>query len=38
VSRYKATNDPSALGATFKKFQERYQDSAWAKKASVWGH
>jgi TolA-binding protein len=38
VSRYKATNDPSALGATFKKFQERYKDSTWAKKASVWGH
>ena len=38
VSRYKATNDPSALGATFKKFQDRYKDSTWAKKASVWGH
>jgi TolA-binding protein len=37
VSRYKATNDPAALGATFKKFQERYKDSTWAKKASVWG-
>ena len=36
VSRYKATNDPSALGATYKKFQERYSDSTWAKKASVW--
>jgi TolA-binding protein len=38
VSRYKATNDPSALGATFTKFQQRYQGSTWAKKASVWGH
>jgi hypothetical protein len=37
VSRYKATNDPSALGATHQKFQQRYQDSTWAKKASVWG-
>ena len=37
VSRYKATSDPSALNATFKKFQERYTDSTWAKKASVWG-
>jgi TolA-binding protein len=37
VSRYKATNDPSALAATFTKFQERYTDSTWAKKASVWG-
>jgi TolA-binding protein len=37
VSRYKATNDPSALAGTYKKFQERYSDSTWAKKASVWG-
>jgi TolA-binding protein len=37
VSRYKATNDASALGSTFKRFQERYADSTWAKKASVWG-
>ena len=37
VSRYKGTNDPSALAGTFKKFQERYSDSTWAKKASVWG-
>jgi TolA-binding protein len=37
VSRYKSTNDPSALKATYQKFQERYKDSTWAKKASVWG-
>jgi TolA-binding protein len=37
VSRYKATNDPSALAGTYRKFQERYKDSTWAKKASVWG-
>ena len=37
VSRYKATNDASALANTFKRFQERYADSTWAKKASVWG-
>jgi TolA-binding protein len=37
VSRYKATNDASALAGTYKKFQERYSDSTWAKKASVWG-
>jgi TolA-binding protein len=37
VSRYKATSDPSALAGTYKKFQERYKDSTWAKKASVWG-
>ncbi len=37
VSRYKATNDPSALKATAQAFKDRYQDSNWAKKASVWG-
>jgi len=37
VARYKATGDASALGETAKKFQERYRDSSWAKKASVWG-
>ena len=37
VSRYKATNDPSALAETAKGFRERYQDSAWAKKSVVWG-
>ncbi len=37
VSRYKATNDASALGETAKAFKERFPDSAWAKKASVWG-
>ena len=36
VSRYKATNDASALGATAKAFKERYSDSPWAKKASIW--
>ena len=37
VSRYKATNDASALADTTKRFRERYQNSSWAKKASVWG-
>jgi hypothetical protein len=37
VSKYKGTNDPSALGETAKAFKERFADSAWAKKASVWG-
>jgi hypothetical protein len=37
VSRYKATNDPSALKETARLFTERYQTSTWAKKASVWG-
>lgn len=36
VSRYKGANDASALGATAKAFQERYQESPWAKKASIW--
>jgi hypothetical protein len=36
VTRYKATNDASALGATARAFQEKYSDSAWAKKASIW--
>jgi len=36
VSKYRATNDPSALGDTAAAFAERYQDTTWAKKASVW--
>jgi tetratricopeptide (TPR) repeat protein len=36
VARYKATNDASALEQTAQAFAQRYQDSAWAKKASVW--
>jgi hypothetical protein len=37
VSRYKGTNDASALAETARHFRERYQDSSWAKKSSVWG-
>ena len=37
VSRYKATNDASALSETARAFQTLYTDSPWAKKASVWG-
>jgi TolA-binding protein len=37
VARYKATNDPSALKATAVAFRDRYKDTSWAKKASVWG-
>jgi TolA-binding protein len=37
VSRYKASGNPQALGDTHKRFRERYTDSTWAKKASVWG-
>ena len=36
VSRYKHTSDPSALADTARQFRERYQDSSWAKKSSVW--
>jgi TolA-binding protein len=36
VSRYKATGDAAALKDTAHAFGERYQRSAWAKKASVW--
>ena len=36
VSKYRATNDPSALKDTNRAFTERYQDTSWAKKASVW--
>jgi hypothetical protein len=36
VSRYKATNDGGALSDTARAFAEKYQDSSWAKKASVW--
>jgi outer membrane protein assembly factor BamD (BamD/ComL family) len=36
VARYKATNDPASLHATAQAFQERYRDSTWAKKASIW--
>jgi TolA-binding protein len=36
VSRYKATNDATALADTAHAFGERYQNSSWAKKASVW--
>jgi TolA-binding protein len=37
VSKYRATNDPAALGATTQAFRDRYQNTSWAKKASVWG-
>jgi TolA-binding protein len=36
VSKYKASGDASALKATGAAFRERYQDTTWAKKASVW--
>ena len=36
VSRYKASNDASALKQTAEAFRSKYSDSSWAKKASVW--
>jgi TolA-binding protein len=36
VSRYKASGDPGALSETARRFTERFQDTSWAKKASVW--
>src|SRR5262249_36848817 len=36
VARYKASNDAGALKATADAFKDRYQNSIWAKKASIW--
>jgi hypothetical protein len=36
VSEYKGTGNGAALAATAKAFSERYRDSTWAKKASIW--
>ena len=36
VSHYKATGDASALADTANAFDHRYQETSWAKKASVW--
>lgn len=36
VARYKATGDSAALVETASEFKESYQDTPWAKKASVW--
>ena len=38
VSHYKATNDHTALGEVAEQFKQKYQDSVWAQKASVWAH
>ena len=37
VSRYSASHDASKLGETGTSFKHAYQQSIWAKKASVWG-
>ena len=36
VSRYKGSGKPDALGETARAFGNRYRESSWAKKASVW--
>ena len=36
VSRYRQTNDAGALAGTSEAFGQRYRDSIWAKKASIW--
>ena len=36
VSRYKGSGKPDALGETARAFSNRYRESSWAKKASVW--
>lgn len=38
VSRYKATNDHTALGEVATKLREKYQSSVWMLKASIWSH
>ena len=37
VSIYKETHNPADLSAVAGEFRNRYQESIWAKKASVWG-
>jgi len=36
VARYKATGDAASLKDTARAFTQRYQESTWATKASVW--
>ena len=38
VSRYKLTNDHTVLGEVAKELAEKYPESVWAQKASVWSH
>jgi len=38
VSQYKRTNDHTVLGGVAEQLNQKYQDSVWAKKASVWSH
>jgi hypothetical protein len=36
VARYKRTKDPEALAETAREFTQRYTDTEWAKRASIW--
>jgi hypothetical protein len=36
VAAYKATNIPAPLGEAAKRLQQKYPDSEWSRKASVW--
>ncbi len=36
VARYSASHDAAELRRTARAFQERYSDTSWAKRASVW--
>jgi uncharacterized protein HemY len=36
VARYKGSKDPAALAETASAFADRYTETSWAKKASVW--
>ncbi|HZT42351.1 MAG TPA: tetratricopeptide repeat protein [Chthonomonadaceae bacterium] len=38
VSHYKGTNDHTALGEVAQQLSQKYPNSEWAKKASVWAH
>jgi thioredoxin-related protein len=38
VSRYKQTNDHTVLGEVPEQLEEKYADTVWALKASVWSH
>ncbi len=36
VASYKASNDPASLRATARQLKERYPESEWTRKSSVW--
>ena len=38
VSKYKRTNDHTVLGEVAEQLTQKYGESVWAQKASVWSH